>query len=58
MVRYFTPNYVDLAGLLCVLKSQVKTSGISGLNFNRPFEDKLPCKYFIFNLYFYVILPA
>ena len=57
-VRCFTPNYVNLAGLLCILKSQVKTSDMGGVNFNRSFGDELPCKYLIFNLYFYVILLA
>lgn len=41
-LKYFTSKYVNLAGLLRVLRSQVKTSGSGGLKVSSCFEEELP----------------
>jgi len=42
-IGYFISEYVNLTGLLCDLKSQIKTSGSGGLHFDGYFkEDRNP----------------
>ena len=38
-IGYIAPQYVNLAGLLYILKSHIKTSGLTGWTFNGCFEE-------------------